>query len=63
VSEKQRREGFRKAEASLRLEGMDPSGITLYESLKSRIILGVISYEQGRAELLEYYGKKFQEGD
>lgn len=24
MSEKQRREGFRKAEASLRLEGMDP---------------------------------------
>ena len=52
MSEKQRREGFRKAEASLRLEGMDPSGITLYESLKSRIILGVISYELGIAELL-----------
>ena len=26
--------GFRKAEASLRLEGMDPSGTPLYESVK-----------------------------
>ena len=33
-------EGFRKAEASLRLEGMDPSGTPLYESVKARIISG-----------------------
>ena len=38
MSEKQRREGFRKAEASLRLEGMDPSGVPRYECLKTRII-------------------------
>ena len=33
-------EGFRKAEASLRLEGMDPSGKPLYESIKARSISG-----------------------
>ena len=47
MSEKQRREGFRKAEASLRLEGMDPSGVPRYECLKTRIISGETSYEQG----------------
>ena len=40
-------EGFRKAEASLRLEGMDPSGTPLYESIKARIISGDLTYEQG----------------
>lgn len=52
-----RTEGFRKAEASLRLEGMDPSGTPLYESIKARIISGDLTYEQGRAEILAYYTK------
>ncbi|WP_033783880.1 MULTISPECIES: antitoxin VbhA family protein [Enterobacterales] len=50
-------EGFRKAEASLRIEGMDPSGTPLYESIKARIISGELTYEQGRAEILAYYTK------
>ena len=50
-------EGFRKAEASLRLEGKDPSGTPLYESIKARIILGELTYEQGRSEILAYYTK------
>ncbi|MDN4384993.1 HigA family addiction module antitoxin [Citrobacter portucalensis] len=50
-------EGFRKAEASLRLEGMDPSSTPLYESVKARIISGELTYEQGRAEILAYYSK------
>lgn len=50
-------EGFRKAEASLRLEGMDPSGKPLYESVKARIISGELTYEQGRSEILAYYTK------
>ena len=52
-----RNEGFRKAEASLRLEGMDPSGTPLYESVKARIISGELTYEQGRSEILAYYTK------
>ncbi|EMM7988397.1 TPA: HigA family addiction module antitoxin [Morganella morganii] len=50
-------EGFRKAEASLRLEGMDPSGTPLYESVKARIISGELTYEQGRSEIFAYYTK------
>ncbi|HEM7951812.1 TPA: HigA family addiction module antidote protein [Citrobacter koseri] len=50
-------EGFRKAEASLKLEGMDPSGTPLYESIKARIISGNLTYEQGRSEILAYYTK------
>lgn len=50
-------EGFRKAEASLRLEGMDPIGTPLYESIKARIISGELTYEQGRSEILAYYTK------
>lgn len=52
-----RHEGFRKAEASLRLEGMDPSGTPLYESVKARIISGELTYEQGRSEIFTYYTK------
>ncbi|AVY98174.1 addiction module antidote protein, HigA family [Lelliottia sp. WB101] len=50
-------EGFRKAEASLRLEGMDPSGTALYESIKARIISGELTYEQGRSEIFAHYTK------
>ena len=52
-----RNEGFRKAEASLRLEGMDPSGTPLYESIKARIISGELTYEQGRTEIFAHYTK------
>ena len=52
-----RNEGFRKAETSLRLEGMDPSGTPLYESVKARIISGELTYEQGRSEIFAYYTK------
>lgn len=50
--------GFRKAEASLRLEGMDPSGTPLYESVKVRILSGDITYDEGRAEILDHYQKR-----
>ena len=49
--------GFRKAEASLRLEGMDPSGIPRYESVKARILSGELSYDEARADILAYYQK------
>jgi len=51
-------EGFRKAEASLRLENMDPAGTPLYENIKKRIIFGDITYGQGRAEILAHYQKR-----
>ncbi|WP_447516965.1 antitoxin VbhA family protein [Escherichia coli] len=53
-----RARGFEKAEASLRLEGMDPSGTRLYEGIKQRIIAGEITYEQGRAEIFEYHAQR-----
>ncbi|HID3308344.1 TPA: antitoxin VbhA family protein [Escherichia coli] len=55
---RQRTEGFRKAEASLRLEGMDPAGTPLYENIKERVISGDITYEQGRAEILAHCQKR-----
>ena len=51
-------DGFRKAEASLRLEGMDPSGTPLYESGKARILSGEITYGEGLAEILAHYQKR-----
>ena len=50
--------GFRKAEASLRLEGMDPSGTQLYESVKVRILSGEITFDKGRAEIRAHYQKR-----
>jgi len=50
--------GFRKAEASLRLEGMDPSGTPLYESVKARILSDDLSFDEGRAEIRAYYQKR-----
>lgn len=53
-----RARGFKKAEASLKLEGMDPSGTPLYESIKKRVVAGEISYEQGRTEIFSYYANR-----
>lgn len=50
--------GFRKAEASLRLEGIDPSGTPLYESVKARILSGDITFDEGRAEIRAHYQKR-----
>ena len=50
--------GFRKAEASLRLEGMDPSGTPLYESVKARILFGELTFDEGRAEVLAHHQKR-----
>jgi hypothetical protein len=49
--------GFRKAEVFLRLEGLDPSGTPLYESVKARILSGELTYDDGRAEILVHYQK------
>jgi len=56
---RKRQEGFRKAETSLALEGMDPSGTPLYESIKERILSSEITYDEARAEILAHY----QSGD
>lgn len=50
-----RARGFKNAEATLKLEGMDPSGTPLYEDIKKRIIAREISYEQGKTEIFEHY--------
>lgn len=50
--------GFRKAEASLRLEGMDPSGTPLYEFVKARILSGEVTYDEARAEILAHHQKR-----
>jgi len=49
--------GFRKAEASLRLEGMDPSGTPLYESVKVRLLSGELTFDEARAEVMAHYNK------
>lgn len=46
----------------MRLEGKDPSDTALYESIKARIILGELTYEQGRSEILAYYTKADKAG-
>jgi len=50
-------EGFRKAEAYLRPEGMDSGGTPLYEYIKARIISGDLTYEQACSEILAYNTK------
>ncbi|WLS81270.1 antitoxin VbhA family protein (plasmid) [Erwinia pyri] len=50
--------GFRKAEASLRLEGMDPSGTPFYESVKARILSGELTFDEARAEILAHHQKR-----
>ncbi len=56
---RQRRvDGVRKAVASLRLEGRDPSGTPRYEAVKAGILSGEITYGEGLAEILAHYQKR-----
>ncbi|MEN4591844.1 antitoxin VbhA family protein [Pantoea agglomerans] len=50
--------GFRKAEFSLRLEGMDPSGTPLYEFVKARLLSGELTFDGARAEILAHHKKQ-----
>lgn len=50
--------GFRRAEASLRLEGLDPSGTPLYESVKARLLSGELTFDEARAEILDHHKKR-----
>ncbi len=56
-----RARGFSKAEASLKLEGMDPSGTPLYEDIKKRIIAGDLTYEEGKAEIFAYHARRVKQ--
>lgn len=45
------RDAYREAEASLRLEGLDPSGDPAYEGVKARVIAGTLSLDDAAAEI------------
>jgi len=48
-------EAFRQAEASLRLEGLDPSASEPYETLKAQVIAGAITVEEAEAQTLAHF--------
>lgn len=48
-------DAYREAEASLRLEGMEPG--PLYYEMKERVIAGEIDVDQAVAELMDEYKK------
>jgi hypothetical protein len=49
---------YDEAEASLRLEGMDPTRDPHYRALKARVIACEITTTQAKAENLEYYRRR-----
>ena len=55
MTDSERAEAFRQAEASLRLEGLDPAGDNHYEAVKARVIAGEISFAEGKAEIVAYH--------
>lgn len=52
---KQREEAFRDAEASLLLEGLDPTTDPGYCDLKARFIAGTITFEEAKAAIKVQY--------
>lgn len=48
---------FKEAEASLRLEGMDVAGDVHYQSLKTRVLNGELTFDDARRQLREHYTK------
>ena len=52
---KLREEAFRDAEASLLLEGLDPTTDPGYCDLKTRVIAGTITFEEAKAAIAAQY--------
>jgi len=52
---KQLEEAFRDAEASLLLEGLDPTTDPGYRDLKARFIAGTITFEEAKAAIAAQY--------
>jgi hypothetical protein len=48
-------QGFRDAEASLLLEGLDPTKDAQYRDLKARFIAGTITFEEAKAAIKAQY--------
>jgi hypothetical protein len=46
-----RQQAFEDAEASLRLEGLDPASHPRYQEVKTRLLAGEISFDQAEAAL------------
>ena len=53
---KLRTEAFREAEASLLLEGLDPTTDPRYREIKAKLIAGAISFDEAEAALNAQYG-------
>jgi hypothetical protein len=49
-------EAFLDAEASLRIEGLDPSGRPHYEAIKAKVIAGSLTFDQAIEALKENHG-------
>lgn len=48
-------EAFRQAEASLSLEGLDPTESEQYNALKARVIAGELSFDEARVIFTEWH--------
>jgi hypothetical protein len=51
-----RKEGFEQAEATLRIEGLDPSGDPHYESIKARVIAGTLTTDEAVLLIDQHHG-------
>jgi hypothetical protein len=57
-----RAEAFRDAEASLLLEGLDPTNDARYSEIKAKLIAGAISFDEAEAALDAQYGDALPAG-
>jgi hypothetical protein len=59
---KRRADAFRDAEASLLLEGLDPTRDARYREIKAKLIAGAVSFDDAEAELNAQYGDAIRAG-
>jgi hypothetical protein len=50
-------EAFADAEASLRIEGLDPAGRPHYEAIKAQVIAGTLTFEEAIEALKKHQAK------
>lgn len=54
---------FKRAEASLALEGLDPNRLPLYVRVKAKLIDGSMSVEEAKQAISAHFDQKTQDGD
>lgn len=58
MEREEREAAFRKVEASLLLEGLDPRTVPIYRTVKAKLIDGAMSVEEAKSAISDHFCRR-----